>query len=232
MLKKLRGKASDSTWFLSGNESKPTEPRCYRKSVKAYLKQATVRQVRPHALRHTFAIMQMNLKRMLHLNGIKRTLNLFLINHVFVGTKPLVCNMKRKLLRGIGCPVGDGTTIVGPIECKGTIAIGNNCWIGKNCKVNGNGTVQIGDNCDLGPEVTFQTGGHAIGDRTRRAGEGEIYHQVIGNGTWIGGRSTICNNSTVGNGCVVAACACVVHDVPDNTLVGGVPAKVIRSLEV
>ena len=55
MLKKLRGKASDSTWFLSGNESKPTEPRCYRKSVKAYLKQATVRQVRPHALRHTFA---------------------------------------------------------------------------------------------------------------------------------------------------------------------------------
>ena len=41
--------------FLSGNESKPTEPRCYRKSIKAYLKQSTVRQVRPHALRHTFA---------------------------------------------------------------------------------------------------------------------------------------------------------------------------------
>ena len=176
--------------------------------------------------------MQMNLKRMLHLNGIKRTLNLFLINHVFVGTKPLACNMKRKLLRGIGCPVGDGTTIVGPIECKGTITIGKNCWIGKNCKVNGNGAVEIGDNCDLGPEVTFQTGGHAIGDRTRRAGQGEIYHQAIGNGTWIGGRSTICNNSTVGSGCVVAACACVVHDVPDNTLVGGVPARVIRSLEV
>ena len=55
MLKKLHGNASNSTWFLSGNESKPTEPRCYRKSIKAYLKQATIRQVRPHALRHTFA---------------------------------------------------------------------------------------------------------------------------------------------------------------------------------
>ena len=55
MLKKLRGNASNSTWFLSGNESKPTEPRCYRKSIKVYLKQATVRQVRPHTLRHTFA---------------------------------------------------------------------------------------------------------------------------------------------------------------------------------
>ena len=126
-------------------------------------------------------IMQMNLKRMLpHLSGIKRTLNLFLINHVFVGTKPLACYMKRKLLRGIGCPVGDGPTIVGPIECKGTIAIGNNCWIGKNCKVNGNGTVQIGDNCDLGPEVTFQTGGHAIGDSTRRAGRG----RGLSSGDW------------------------------------------------
>ena len=55
MLKKLRGSASNTAWFLSGSESKPTEPRCYRKSIKAYLKQATVRQVRPHALRHTFA---------------------------------------------------------------------------------------------------------------------------------------------------------------------------------
>ena len=54
-LKKLHENASDSTWFLSGNEEKPVEPRCYRKSIKAYLKQASVRQVRPHALRHTFA---------------------------------------------------------------------------------------------------------------------------------------------------------------------------------
>ncbi len=55
MLKKLRGNASNATWFLSSSESKPTEPRCYRKSIRAYLKQAAVRQVRPHALRHTFA---------------------------------------------------------------------------------------------------------------------------------------------------------------------------------
>lgn len=55
MLKKLRGSASNATWFLSSSESKPTEPRCYRKSIRAYLKQAAVRQVCPHALRHTFA---------------------------------------------------------------------------------------------------------------------------------------------------------------------------------
>lgn len=173
----------------------------------------------------------MNLKNILHLNGIHRSVNLFLVNHIFVGTKPFSCKMKRVLLGGIGCSIGEGTTVVGPIECKGNIIVGKNCWIGKNCKVNGNGTVIIGDNCDLGPEVTFQTGGHAIGDRIRRAGQGESYHQVVGNGTWIGGRSTICNNTKIGEGCIVAGCACVVKDVEENTLVGGIPAKIIRKLE-
>lgn len=173
----------------------------------------------------------MRFKEALHLNGIHRTVNLFLINHVFTGTKPFACKIKRRLLAAIGCTIGEGTTIVGPIECRGIITVGKNCWIGKNCKINGNGTVWIGDNCDLGPEVTFQTGGHEIGDRCRRAGMGEIYHQVVGAGTWIGGRSTICNNSQIGNSCVVAACTCVIRDIPDNTLVGGVPAKIIRRLE-
>lgn len=175
--------------------------------------------------------MKMNFKRILHLHGIHRRWNLFLINHIFVGTKPCLFEIKRKLLNSIGYSIGEKTKIVGPIECSGIIRIGNNCWIGKNLKVNGNGTVVIGDNCDLGPEITFQTGGHVIGNATRRAGQGEIYHQVIQSGTWIGGRSTICNNTVVGKGCVVASCACVVHDVPDNTLVGGVPAKLIRRLD-
>lgn len=171
------------------------------------------------------------IRKKLHLNGIHRTYVLFLINHIFVGTKKFPCRMKRELLSSIGCQIGEGTTIVGPIECKGTITVGKNCWIGKNLKVNGNGSVEIGDNCDLGPEVTFQTGGHKIGRHSRRAGEGEVYDQHVGNGTWIGGRSTICNNTSIGDGCVIAGCACVVHDVPDNSLVGGVPAKLIRRLE-
>lgn len=55
LLCRLRGGASDETWFLSGNTEKPVEPRCYRKSVQLYLQQAAVRKVHPHVLRHTFA---------------------------------------------------------------------------------------------------------------------------------------------------------------------------------
>lgn len=54
-LKKLSKDFSSRTWFLSGNEEKPVEPRCYRKSIHGYLKKACVHQAHPHALRHTFA---------------------------------------------------------------------------------------------------------------------------------------------------------------------------------
>jgi len=133
-------------------------------------------------------------------------------------------------LNWAGYSIGKGTKIVGPIECFGHLKIGEDCWIGKNLKVNGNGNVIIGNRCDIAPEVTFQTGGHKIGDKSRRAGKGCIFTQIVKDGVWIGGRSTILNNTTIGEGCVIAGCACVTRDVEDNMLVGGVPARVIRRL--
>lgn len=159
----------------------------------------------------------------------KKRIVTWLVNNVLAGTSSY--EKKRKLLNSIGYEIGEGTKIVGPIECTGVLKIGKNCWIGKNFKVNGNGTVTIGDNCDIGPEVTFQTGGHYIGDTTRRAGLGFNCDQTVGNGVWIGGRVTIINKVTINDSSIVAGCACVVKDVEKSTIVGGVPAKVIRSLE-
>ena len=170
-----------------------------------------------------------SLIEILHLNGIKYYFCLFLVNKVFSGTSHF--EQKRKLLNSIGFEIGENTKIVGPIECSGKVIIGSNCWIGKNFKVNGNGTVTIGDNCDIAPEVTFQTGGHLIGNADRRAGDGLIFSQKVGDGTWIGGRTTILNNTSIGKSCVIAGCTCVIKDVPDNALVGGVPAKLIRMLD-
>lgn len=164
-----------------------------------------------------------------HLYGAKRKLYLFLVNKVFVGATHF--ERKRKLLNSIGFEIGKNTKIVGPVECYGVLKIGENCWIGKNLRVNGNGTVIIGNNCDIAPEVTFQTGGHLIGTPERRAGKGQIYNQSVGDGTWIGGRVTILNETNMGKACVIAGCACVTQDVGDYTLVGGVPAKIIRSLK-
>lgn len=166
-----------------------------------------------------------------HLRGLQRKSILFIVNKLLAGTKEKNFITKRKLLNKLECfEIGEGTKIVGPIACDGKLKVGKNCWIGKNLLINGNGTVCIGDNCDLGPEITFQTGGHKIGEPSRRAGGGLRFSQTVGDGCWIGGRATIINNVVIGEGSVVAGCACVVKDIQPNTIVGGVPARKIREL--
>lgn len=160
--------------------------------------------------------------------SIKRKLNLFLVNRIFVGTH--YYEIKRRLLISIGYDIGNNTKIVGPIYNTAKLIIGNDCWVGKKLTINGNGTVIIEDNCDIAPEVTFLTGGHKIGNCERRAGIGEKYSILVKRGTWIGARSTLGKNIIIGKACVVGACACVLENVEDNCLVGGVPAKVIRKL--
>ena len=171
-------------------------------------------------------------KIMNRIKGVRhfyRAIILFIVNHILVGT--WFYKAKRVLLNSLGYQIGKETRIVGPFFCTAQLTVGDRCWIGRNFKIHGNGKVTIGDNCDIAPEVVFLTGGHQIGDEERRAGKGTSYTIHIGNGTWIGARSTILKDVNVGPGCVIASCACVVDDVEDNCLVGGVPAKKIKSLD-
>lgn len=177
-----------------------------------------------HAARH-----EHERTKKMKLITVKRIFAFFCVNHLLVGTRCF--EAKRRLLNFAGYEVGENTRVVGPVRCTGNLRIGKNCWIGRSFTVHGNGTVEIGDNCDVAPEVSFFTGGHQIGTPERRAGLGQHYTIDVGNGTWIGARSTITNNITIGESCVLAACACVVKDIPENTLVGGVPARIIRVLQ-
>lgn len=163
--------------------------------------------------------------------GLKRKLSLFLVNRVFCGTNPKYWEKKRILLNWIGHDIGFGTKVVGPVEINGTLHTGENVWLGTGFKIHGLGNVTIGNNCDIGPEVVCLTGSHKIGDATRRAGEGITEDIQIGDGCWICGRSTIVGGTRIGDAAVVAAAGLVVKDVPENTLVGGVPAKFIRKLD-
>lgn len=163
------------------------------------------------------------------LRGIQKRMVMFCVNHFLSGTRSF--GLKRRLLRSIGYEIGENTKIVGPVFCTGKLHIGSNCWIGRNFTVEGNGSVHIGDNCDVAPGVMFLTGGHEIGSPDRRAGRGETYSICVGSGTWLGARATIAGDVQIGEGCVVAACGCVVSNVNANSLVGGVPARLIRELD-
>lgn len=155
---------------------------------------------------------------------------MFLVNKVFVGTNPWFFKIKSDLLRCMGYKIGHNTRIVGPIICNGKLDVGDNCWIGANFVVRGNGSVHLGNSIDVGPDVAFLTGTHRVGNVTRRAGLGYNCEIYVGDGCWIGAKSTFVNHVFVGKSSVIAACACVCKDVPENVIVGGVPARIIKSL--
>lgn len=163
------------------------------------------------------------------MTALRRICVMFAVNHIFCGTR--FFEIKRRLLRWIGYEIGSNTKIVGPLFNTGTLRIGADCWIGRGLTVHGNGMVCIGDRCDIAPDVTFLTGGHSIGGENRRASRGENCRITVGSGTWIGARATILGNTQIGQGCVIAACACVTKDVADHHLAGGVPARTIWELD-
>lgn len=114
---------------------------------------------------------------------------------------------------------------------------GRNIHVGDNFLANYHVTildireVYIGHHVMIGPNVLISTVNHPMLPSGRRRHLGIAKPVHIGNDVWIGGNAVILPGITIGNNCVIAAGAVVTKDVPDNSLVGGVPARLIRTLE-
>jgi maltose O-acetyltransferase len=90
--------------------------------------------------------------------------------------------------------------------------------------------VRIGHNCMIAPRVSIFTATHPLDAATRVAGWEFAKPIAIGDNVWIGGHAVINPGVTIGNNAVIAAGAVVTKDVPDDVVVAGVPARVIRRL--
>lgn len=82
----------------------------------------------------------------------------------------------------------------------------------------------------LAPRVCIYTATHPLDAETRISGLEYGKPVVIGDNVWIGGNSVIVPGVTIENNVVVAAGSIVVNDIPDNVVVGGNPAKIIKHL--
>ena len=113
------------------------------------------------------------------------------------------------------------------------ISIGENTWINNNfCAIAEHTSITIGSNCLIGTSVEILDSdfhGINIADRGKSLATWAL-PVIIGNNVFIGSNVKIMKGTTIGNGAVVANGALVVTDVPGNTLVGGVPAKFIRTI--
>ncbi len=109
------------------------------------------------------------------------------------------------------------------------ITIGKNVFFNTGCSFQDRGGIRIGDGSMIGMNVTIATLNHGLSVETRNT----TYPSpvVIGENVWIGSSATILPGVTIGDKSVVAAGAVVTKDVPENTIVAGVPAKIIKKID-
>lgn len=131
----------------------------------------------------------------------------------------------------IGQPVDHGFLLIPPFYSTGgpDMRVGRNVFINQNCTFYDLGGLDIGDDVMIGPNVSITTSGHPLAPSQRRAAV-VAKPIVIGRNVWIGAGATIIGGVTIGENAVIAAGSVVTKDVPADTLVGGNPAKVIRSI--
>lgn len=111
------------------------------------------------------------------------------------------------------------------------IHVGNRFTANFNVTILDGAEVRFGDYCMVGPNTLIATTGHPLQGAERR-NRLAISHPIsIGNDVWIGGNCTILGGVHIGSNAVVAAGAVVTKDVPDNCVVAGIPAHVIRALD-
>ena len=141
----------------------------------------------------------------------------------------IICTDKKSTLE-----IGD-KTIIKPYamlmtHAGGAIKIGNNCSINPFCVLYGHGGLVIGDNVRIATHCVFIPANHNFDDLDKPITEQGLSRRgiKIGSNVWIGANVTVLDGCEIGDGAIVGAGAVVTNNVAENTVVAGVPAKLLR----
>ena len=137
-----------------------------------------------------------------------------------------------KVMKELFGEIGEDPTVYPGFHCDTgvNIRIGRQVLINYNVSIMDRAKVTIGDYAMIAPGVVITTSNHPLDPQKRREFLGVADAVTIGDDVWIGANAVIVPGVTIGNNVVVAAGSVVTKDIPDNTLVGGVPARKIRDL--
>lgn len=113
------------------------------------------------------------------------------------------------------------------------ITIGNNVGIGEFAYLGGGGGLEIGDDCIIGQYLSCHPENHNYLDRKELIRNQGVSRQgiKIGKNCWIGSKVTVLDGVEIGDGCVIAAGSVVTKSMPAHSVIGGIPAKVLKKIE-
>ena len=137
------------------------------------------------------------------------------------------------LLEDLFGAVGDDPTVEPPFRCDygAQVAVGDDFFANFGCVFLDVCPVEFGDRCLLGPSVHVYTATHPLDAATRAEGREFGEPVTVGDDVWVGGQAVLNPGVSVGDRSVVASGAVVTGDVPDDVVVGGNPAEVVRELD-
>ena len=120
------------------------------------------------------------------------------------------------------------------VDAEPLLTIGDGCLMGRGTTVTAHRSIVIGDAVWMGDGVFISDQNHAWDDPDQPIGAqaSEPEAVSIGAGSWIGNGAMILPGAVIGERCVVAAGAVVTGPVPDHTIVGGVPARVLGTTAI
>lgn len=145
---------------------------------------------------------------------------------------PTAVAQQNEIIQQLLGSVGENISLQADFHCDN----GQNIHVGCDFLTNYNVTildilpVTIGDYCMIGPNTLITTVGHPLDRSERRERMAKAKAIKIGDDVWIGGNCTILPGVKIGNNVVVAAGAVVTKNIPSNSVVAGVPAKVVKKI--
>lgn len=158
---------------------------------------------------------------------------LFTVSNVLPPSQGTI-NVGQRTLRSLAVRLivskcGTGINVERGARFDSSLEIGNRSGIGENCIITNK--VKIGNDVIMARDVLINPGNHNFSDTNipmNRQGAAPKKSVIIEDDVWIGSRAILMPGVTVGHGSIIAAGAVVTHDVPPFSIMGGVPAKLLR----
>ncbi len=139
---------------------------------------------------------------------------------------------RERIIRKLFGKTGNRFLIEQPFYCDlgYNIEIGENFYANVGCKILDGAKVTFGDNVFVAPDCGFFTAGHAEEPELRAQGIEYALPITVGNGVWIGAKSSILPGVTIGDNAIIGAGSVVTKDVPADEIWAGNPVRFIRKV--